>query len=78
MPAPSGKTQIGLIGLGIMGAPMALNLLKAGFQLKAYNRSDRPRVRQVAEAGAVLCASPREVAAASDNIITMVTDTTVM
>ncbi|MSR82238.1 MAG: NAD(P)-dependent oxidoreductase [Candidatus Latescibacteria bacterium] len=75
MPAQPGKTRVGLIGLGIMGAPMALNLLKAGYQLKAYNRSDRPRVRQVAEAGAVLCKSPREVAAASDIIIIMVTDT---
>lgn len=75
MPAQPGKTRIGLIGLGIMGAPMALNLLKAGFQLKVYNRSDRPRVEQVLAAGALRCQSPREVAAASDVIITMVTDT---
>lgn len=75
MPAQPGKTRIGFIGLGIMGAPMVLNLLKAGYQVKAYNRSDRPSVRLAAEAGAQLLKSSREVAAASDVIITMVTDT---
>ena len=43
MKAEPGKTKIGFIGLGIMGAPMAKHLLKAGFSLKVYNRSDRPR-----------------------------------
>ena len=45
MPVEPGSTQIGLVGLGIMGAPMALNLIKAGFSLRVYNRTDRPRVR---------------------------------
>ena len=53
MPAKPGSTQIGFVGLGIMGAPMALNLIKAGFSLKVYNRTDRPRV-QTARAGATV------------------------
>ena len=53
MPAAPGQTQIGFIGLGIMGAPMAKNLLKAGYQLNVYNRSDRPRVQEVIDAGGV-------------------------
>jgi 3-hydroxyisobutyrate dehydrogenase len=51
MPAQPGSTQIGFVGLGIMGAPMAEHLIKAGFSLKVYNRTDRPRVQQVVEAG---------------------------
>ena len=49
MPAKPGTTQIGFVGLGIMGAPMALNLIKAGFSLKVYNRTDRPRVQEVGD-----------------------------
>ena len=75
MPATPEGTRIGFVGLGIMGAPMALNLMKAGFPLKVYNRSDRPGVQQVVEAGAVRAASPREAAEGSDVIITIVTDT---
>ena len=75
MPATPEGTRIGFVGLGIMGAPMALNLMKAGFSLKVYNRSDRPGVQQVVEAGAVRAASPREAAEGSDVIITIVTDT---
>ena len=75
MPATPQGTRIGFVGLGIMGAPMALNLMKAGFSLKVYNRSDRPGVQQVVEAGAVRAASPREAAEGSDVIVTIVTDT---
>jgi 3-hydroxyisobutyrate dehydrogenase len=75
MPAEPGKTKIGFIGLGIMGAPMAGHLLKAGYELKVYNRSDRPRVQEVVDAGAVRVASPKEAAEGSDVIITIVTDT---
>ena len=75
MPATPDQTRIGFVGLGIMGAPMALNLMKAGFSLKAYNRSDRPGVQQVVEAGAVRAASPREAAEGCDVIVTIVTDT---
>ena len=75
MPATPDQTRIGFVGLGIMGAPMALNLMKAGFSLKVYNRSDRPGVQQVLEAGAVRAASPREAAEGCDVIVTIVTDT---
>jgi 3-hydroxyisobutyrate dehydrogenase len=75
MAAQPRKTQIGFIGLGIMGAPMAQNLLKAGYQLKVYNRSDRPRVQEVLDAGGVRVATPKEAAADADVIISIVTDT---
>ena len=75
MPAEPGKTQIGFIGLGIMGAPMAKHLLAAGYQLKVYNRSDRPRVDEVVEAGGVRVATPKEAAEGADVIISIVTDT---
>ena len=75
MPATPAETCIGFVGLGIMGAPMALNLMKAGFSLKVYNRSDRPGVQEVVEAGGIRAASPREAAEGSDVVITIVTDT---
>ena len=62
MTVEPGKTQIGFIGLGIMGAPMAKNLLAAGYQLKVYNRSDRPRVAEVIEAGGVRVTTPKDAA----------------
>ena len=73
--AEPGKTRIGFVGLGIMGAPMALNLLKAGYALRAYNRSDRPRVQEVVDAGAERVSSPREAAEGADVVISIVTDT---
>ena len=75
MPAKPGTTQIGFVGLGIMGAPMALNLIEAGFSLKVYNRTDRPRVQEVVDAGGERVATPAETASGSDVIITNVTDT---
>lgn len=75
MPATPAETRIGFVGLGIMGAPMALNLMKAGYSLKVYNRSDRPGVQEVVEAGGIRAASPKEAAEGSDVIITIVTDT---
>ncbi|HCL31901.1 MAG TPA: 2-hydroxy-3-oxopropionate reductase [Candidatus Latescibacteria bacterium] len=75
MPAQPGSTQIGFVGLGIMGAPMAEHLIKAGFSLKVYNRTDRPRVQQVVEAGGQRVDTPQAAAEGSDVIITIVTDT---
>ena len=75
MPAKPGSTQIGFVGLGIMGAPMALKLIEAGFSLKVYNRTDRPRVQRVVDAGAKRVATPAAAAKGSDVIITIVTDT---
>ncbi len=68
------RLRVGFVGLGIMGRPMALNLIKAGFPLTGWNRSDNDRLREVIAAGGTRAGSPREVAAASDVIITNVTD----
>ena len=67
------KVRLGFIGLGIMGRPMARNLLRAGFPLTVWNRS-RPGIEAVVAEGASDAANPREVAAASDIVITMVGD----
>ena len=61
---------IGFIGLGIMGRPMAKNLIKAGHSLVVHSRSKGP-VDEVVAAGAKSAGSPREVAAQSDVLITM-------
>lgn len=65
--------KIGFIGLGIMGKPMALNLLKAGFKVIAYNRT-KEKVNAIVDAGGEEGLSPREVAENSDIIITIVSD----
>src|SRR5262245_48252847 len=63
-------SKIGFIGLGIMGKPMAKNLLKAGYTVVAHNRS-RAKVDELVQAGATAASSPKEVAGAADIIITM-------
>jgi 2-hydroxy-3-oxopropionate reductase len=65
--------RIGFIGLGLMGKPMALNLLKKGFSLTVHSRSQAP-VDALVAAGAAGAGSPAEVASASDVVITMVPD----
>ncbi len=65
--------RLGFIGLGIMGAPMAANLLRAGYTLTVANRS-RPAVDRLVAAGAAAAGGPREVAERSDVIITMLPD----
>jgi len=66
-------TRVGFIGLGLMGRPMGLNLLKAGFPLTVWNRT-RARTEALAAAGAAVAASPREVAERSDVVVTIVSD----
>lgn len=61
---------IGFVGLGIMGRPMARNLLKAGYSLVVHSRSRGP-VDEIAKAGAKVGTSPRDVAAQCDVLITM-------
>ena len=61
---------IGFIGLGIMGRPMARNLLKAGYSLVVHSRSRGP-VDEIAKAGAKAAASAKDVAAQCDVLITM-------
>jgi 2-hydroxy-3-oxopropionate reductase len=64
--------NVGFIGLGAMGCPMALNLLKHGHALAVYAR--RPEAAMpLVEAGARLCGTPAELAAASEVVFTMVT-----
>jgi 2-hydroxy-3-oxopropionate reductase len=61
---------IGFIGLGIMGRPMAKNLLKAGYPLIVHSRSQGP-VDELAGAGAKVAATPRDVAGQVDVLIAM-------
>ena len=69
----SSPQKIGFIGLGIMGAPMALHLIKAGHQLFVHTRGKvHP---EIAASGATQCTSPRGVAERADIIFTMVPDT---
>jgi len=65
--------QLGFIGIGFMGRPMALNLLKAGHEVTIFARHpDKPEVQEVIKAGAKLAPSSRAVAIASEIVITMV------
>jgi 3-hydroxyisobutyrate dehydrogenase len=67
------KMSIGFIGLGLMGKPMAQNLLKAGFPLTVWNRT-ASKADELVRAGAKLAASPRDVAEQCDVLITIVSD----
>ncbi len=65
--------QIGFIGIGVMGKPMTLNLLKAGHEVTIFARHpEKPEVQEVIKAGAMLAPSARAVAIASEIVITMV------
>jgi 2-hydroxy-3-oxopropionate reductase len=66
-------SNVGFVGLGIMGAPMAGHLLAAGHTVHAYDI--RPLPAGLVEQGAKACASGKEVARQSDIVITMVPDT---
>lgn len=66
--------RVGYIGLGIMGRPMALNLLEAGYPVHVWARR-KESLKPLVEAGAVACDSPADVAAQSDIVFTNVSDT---
>ncbi len=66
--------NIAYIGLGTMGAPMARNLLKAGFKVTVHNRT-RSREEDLVQEGALRAASPQESALSADVVITNVSDT---
>ena len=66
--------KIAFIGLGTMGAGMALNILKAGHEVTVHNRT-REKEEQVAKQGAKRAESPKEAAQEAEIIITMVSDT---
>ncbi|HYL45431.1 MAG TPA: NAD(P)-dependent oxidoreductase [Candidatus Limnocylindrales bacterium] len=67
------KPTIGFIGLGLMGKPMAKNLLKAGYPVVVWNRT-AARADELVREGAKLGKSPRETAAQADVLITIVSD----
>jgi 2-hydroxy-3-oxopropionate reductase len=67
------QQRIGYIGLGLMGKPMARNILEAGYPLTVHNRS-RDAVDELAAAGAQAAMSPHEVAQASDVVFTNLPD----
>ena len=70
---PRMASTVGFIGLGLMGKPMALNLLKKGFPVVAHSRSRGP-VDEAVAAGATAVASPADVARSTSIVITMLPD----
>ena len=66
--------SVAFCGLGIMGAPMAAQLVRAGFEVRAYTRTAAKAERFAAEHGAVAAATPAEAAAGADAVITIVPD----
>src|SRR5579872_860807 len=67
------KAKIGFIGLGLMGRPMATNLLKVGHAVTVWNRT-AARADELVAAGAKLAKSPKEAASDADVLITIVSD----
>ena len=65
--------NIGFIGIGLMGFPMAKNLLKSGYKLKVFNRS-QDKAERLKEFGAEVSISIKDAVTNSDIIITMLTD----
>ena len=70
-------SELGFVGLGTMGGGVALRLLKAGHTVHGYNRTPE-RAKPLVDVGLKLHRTPREVAAASDVVFTMVTNTTAL
>ncbi len=66
--------RVGFIGLGIMGKPMALNILRAGFPMTVWNRT-QSKAEPLLTAGAAWADSPAAVARRSNVVITIVSDT---
>jgi 3-hydroxyisobutyrate dehydrogenase len=64
--------KIGFIGIGLMGKGMSLNLVKAGYPVTVWNRTES-KTKPVVESGAMLAKSPKEVAEKSDVVISIVT-----
>jgi 3-hydroxyisobutyrate dehydrogenase len=69
----SSKDTVAVLGTGIMGAPMARNLLAAGFPVRAWNRTEE-KVAPLGEAGAVVAGSPGEAGAGAAIVLTMLAD----
>jgi len=71
------KPTLGFIGIGLMGKPMTLRLLNAGFSVNVWNRSPE-KLRPVADAGAKACGSVAELVRSSEVIILCLADTAVV
>ncbi|MGL4406718.1 MAG: NAD(P)-dependent oxidoreductase [Notoacmeibacter sp.] len=67
------QSKIAFLGLGLMGAPMARNLLQAGFSMTVWNRS-KGKALELANRGAALAATPQDAVKDADFVITMVSD----
>ena len=65
--------HIGVIGLGVIGKPIALRLVKGGYQVAVYDVRPEP-VAELAQAGAVACTSSADVAGRSELVISLVHD----
>lgn len=65
--------RIGFVGTGIMGMPMAMNLLKAGHQVKVWNRTSSKAV-SLKEAGAYVCSELEQVGKDVEFLICMLSD----
>src|SRR5215216_3402916 len=69
----SSNPAVAVLGTGIMGAPMARNLLAAGFPLRVWNRSSE-KAEPLAADGAVVADSPREASDGAEIVLTMLAD----
>ena len=69
----NGNASVAVLGTGIMGAAMARNLLEAGIEVRAWNRS-REKAEPLAESGATVSGSPAEAAEGADFLLTMLPD----
>ncbi|HEX5411741.1 MAG TPA: NAD(P)-dependent oxidoreductase [Terriglobia bacterium] len=67
------QESVGFIGLGIMGEPMALNLVKAGYQVSVYNRTHE-KTQPLEQAGARVVTTPSEAAQKADYVMSIVSD----
>ena len=67
------KPRVGVIGLGLMGAPMAANFIKAGFPVTVWNRTAE-KSQKLAKLGAAVAPSPAELAGQVEILLTIVSD----
>jgi 3-hydroxyisobutyrate dehydrogenase len=72
--ADADSYKVAFLGLGIMGAPMAANLRRAGHELTLWNRTAERAKRFAAEHGATVARSPREAVQSAETVITMLPD----
>ena len=66
-------TRVGVIGLGVIGKPIAQRLVGGGFETAVYDVREEP-MSELAAAGAIACSSPAEVAKRSDIVVSLVSD----